>query len=78
MSTALPLDESAPDRAQPWVLHILEVNTMNFCSFASCIGKSNSTLEGLLIAVPNTLETEAVSLDIACFPWYDSTVKAAH
>lgn len=35
---------------------------MNFCSFASCIGKSNSTLEGLLIAVPNTLETEAVDI----------------
>lgn len=63
MSTALPLDEFAPDRPKPWVLHILEVNTMNFCSFASCTTRPDTTREELLIAVPNTLETEAVS------PW---------
>ncbi|KAI1775755.1 WD40 repeat-like protein [Hypoxylon cercidicola] len=62
MSTALPLDESAPDRAQPWILHILEVNTMNFCSFASCTTESDSNHGELLIAVPNTLETEAVDI----------------
>lgn len=62
MSTALPLDESAPERTRPWILHILEVNTMNFCSFASCAIRSDNSLDELLIAVPNTLETEAVSL----------------
>ncbi|KAI0173270.1 WD40 repeat-like protein [Hypoxylon sp. FL1284] len=62
MSTALPLDESAPDRAQPWILHILEVNTMNFCSFAACATEPDSTCHELLIAVPNTLDTEAVDI----------------
>ena len=57
MSTALPLDASAPARKQPWILHILEVNTMNFCSFAHCPGVD---AEELLIAVPNTLASESV------------------
>ncbi|CAK7563581.1 MAG: Astra associated protein 1 Asa1 [Sporothrix epigloea] len=46
MSTALPLDdessgsvsaklpESTASRPQPWMVHVLEVNTMNFCAFA--------------------------------------------
>ncbi|KAI1765393.1 WD40 repeat-like protein [Hypoxylon sp. FL1150] len=62
MSAALPLDESAPDRPQPWVLHILEVNTMNFCSFASCAPELDGSPEEIFIAVPNTLETEAVDI----------------
>ncbi|KAL7629761.1 Astra associated protein 1 Asa1 [Parahypoxylon ruwenzoriense] len=63
MSIALPLDESAPDRLQPWILHILEVNTMNFCSFASCTASPDAdTHDELFIAVPNTLETEAVDI----------------
>ncbi|KAI0844390.1 WD40 repeat-like protein [Daldinia vernicosa] len=62
MSTALPLDESVPERPQPWILHILHVNTMNFCSFASCPIAPNPTHDELFIAVPNTLETEAVDI----------------
>ncbi|KAI1373281.1 WD40 repeat-like protein [Hypoxylon crocopeplum] len=64
MSTSLPLDESAPQRPQPWILHILEVNTMNFCSFASCSTRPDATRDRgeLLVAVPNTLETEAVDI----------------
>ncbi|KAI1452734.1 WD40 repeat-like protein [Annulohypoxylon moriforme] len=62
MSTALPLDESAPQRPQPWILYILEVNTLNFCSFAYCPPTSDTTQDELLIAVPNTLESEAVDI----------------
>ncbi|KAI2472471.1 WD40 repeat-like protein [Annulohypoxylon bovei var. microspora] len=62
MSTALPLDESAPERPQPWILHILEVNALNFCSFAYCPHESDTTQDELLIAVPNTLESEAVDI----------------
>ncbi|KAI2640883.1 WD40 repeat-like protein [Hypomontagnella submonticulosa] len=62
MSTALPLDESALERPQPWILHILNVNTMNFCSFASCTTGPNTPNDELLIAVPNTLKTEAVGI----------------
>ncbi|KAI0134925.1 WD40 repeat-like protein [Daldinia grandis] len=62
MSTALPLDESVPERPQPWVLHILHVNTMNFCSFASCLAAPNLTHDELFVAMPNALETEAVDI----------------
>ncbi|CAJ2512333.1 Uu.00g053480.m01.CDS01 [Anthostomella pinea] len=63
LSIALPLDEAAPERPQPWVVHILEINTMNFCSFASCAARSDvASEEELLVAVPNTLASEAVDI----------------
>ncbi|KAG5915034.1 hypothetical protein E4U42_000175 [Claviceps africana] len=69
MSTALPLDGSAEERPQPWILHVVEVNTMNFCSFAACAadeGGSDTRLLGssaeILVAVPNTLASEAVDI----------------
>jgi len=50
------------------MLHLLEVNTMNFCAFAACPAlsgePSSRELPGnaeLLIAVPDTLASEAVS-----------------
>ncbi|KAJ9143099.1 WD domain-containing protein [Pleurostoma richardsiae] len=64
MSTALPLDPSSPSRPRPWMLHLLEVNTMNFCSFSSCRAElSEDPPPGeLLIAVPNTLASEAIDV----------------
>ena len=65
LSTTLPLDQSESERPQPWILHILEVNTMNFCAFASCpAGPAGpgSISDALLVAVPNTLSTESVRL----------------
>ena len=65
MSTVLPLDPSKESRPHPWILHMLEVNTMNFCSFSYCPASPDSTFvpHEILIAVPNTLASEAVS------PW---------
>ncbi len=61
MSTALPVDTPPEPRKQPWLLHILEVNTMNFCSFAQTDLPSNDEgSEELLIAVPNTMSSETV------------------
>ncbi|KAI0131785.1 WD40-repeat-containing domain protein [Xylariales sp. AK1849] len=62
LSTTLPLDPSPVPRPQPWILHILEVNTMNFCSFGSCSANPDGTEEELLIAVPNTLASESVDV----------------
>lgn len=59
MSIALPLDKAASPRPEPWVLHILNVNTMNFCAFAACHGQEEVADE-LLVAVPNTLASESV------------------
>lgn len=65
MSVVLPVDTPPEPRKQPWVLHILQVNTMNFCSFAQADGKAISTSESepeneLLVAVPNTMSSETV------------------
>lgn len=65
LSKILPVDTAPELRKQPWVLHILNVNTMNFCSFAQCSSSPDPTPEQaeeeLLIAVPNTLSSETVS-----------------
>lgn len=67
MSTVLPVDTAEKPRRKPWLLYSLEVNTMNFCSFACCIEprlsrpETNSEDGGLLVAVPNILTSETVS-----------------
>lgn len=63
LSAELPLDQSTKTRPLPWLLHLLEVNTMNFCSFAWCHtrAKDGAALEDeILVAVPNTLASERV------------------
>ncbi|KAK3324368.1 WD40-repeat-containing domain protein [Cercophora scortea] len=65
LSTTLPLDPSTETRPQPWLLHVLEVNTMNFCSFSHCPvspSSDSSTTSELLVAVPNTLASEAIDI----------------
>ncbi|KAJ2904483.1 putative protein of unknown function with WD40 repeat domain [Zalerion maritima] len=65
LGVLLPLDLSPTDMKQPWMLHLLEVNTMNFCSFASCPADYRLSIreaDELLVAVPNTLATEAVDI----------------
>ncbi|KAH6660996.1 WD40-repeat-containing domain protein [Truncatella angustata] len=62
LSTTLPLDPSSDSRPQPWLLHIIEVNTMNFCSFGSCRATEDESTEEILIAVPNTLASESVDI----------------
>ncbi|TGO57898.1 hypothetical protein BOTNAR_0192g00010 [Botryotinia narcissicola] len=36
MSKVLPVDTVSEERRKPWILHMLDVNTMNFCAFAVC------------------------------------------
>ncbi|RDW80529.1 hypothetical protein BP5796_05227 [Coleophoma crateriformis] len=67
LSTVLPVDTPPEPRRQPWVLHILNVNTMNFCSFACgpaypAPTAPPDTSDELLIAVPNTLSSETVDI----------------
>jgi hypothetical protein len=62
MSVVLPVDTPPQARKEPWVLHILHVNTMNFCSFAQTdVEASSESEDELLIAVPNTMSSETVS-----------------
>ncbi|TQN69010.1 ASTRA-associated protein 1 [Colletotrichum shisoi] len=64
LSKRLPLDETPEPRPQPWLLHLIEVNTMNFCSFASCAPLLGDAPEDadLLLAMPNTLASESVDV----------------
>lgn len=63
MSTTLPLDPSPEPRPKPWILYMLSINTMNFCSFSHCPASPHDAdaTPDLLVAVPNTLFSEAVS-----------------
>lgn len=64
MSVVLPVDTPPEPRKQPWLLHILMVNTMNFCPFAQCTpvatAENPTADDQLLIAVPNTKSSETV------------------
>lgn len=74
MSTTLPVENVSDARKQPWLLHSLYVNTLNFCSFTTCIARpaiedgavlrngDGGAEEELLIAVPNILSSETVTL----------------
>ena len=76
MSTVLPVDAPAPSTVQPWLLHLLTVNTLNFCSFAMCYDEmpmprppfSNSAIEAkntpnpILLAVPNTVDSGGIDI----------------
>jgi len=67
MSSVLPVDTPPEPRKQPWILHIVDVNTMNFCSFAwtPALPSSSSELdssEEILIAVPNIMTSETVDI----------------
>ncbi|KXX74827.1 ASTRA-associated protein 1 [Madurella mycetomatis] len=65
LSTSLPLDPSPEAQPQPWILHMLEVNTMNFCSFTYCpasLDSPPSASPEILVAVPNTLASEAIDI----------------
>jgi ASTRA-associated protein 1 len=48
----LPVDDSTSDRKQPWLLHSLAINTLNFCSFASIELATTSNGDSILVATP--------------------------
>ncbi|KAH6631465.1 WD40-repeat-containing domain protein [Chaetomium tenue] len=64
LSKKLPLDPTSETRPQPWILYMLEVNTMNFCSFSHCPVSpgSGAASPEILVAVPNTLASEAIDI----------------
>lgn len=70
----LPVDKPPDTTPQPWLLHMLTVNTLNFCSFAMCLDgiphpytvhtaiKARNHPPPILIAVPNTMDSGGVSI----------------
>jgi hypothetical protein len=66
MSVVLPVDTPPEPRKQPWILYSLDVNTMNFCSFAwtqesSGLSPENEPSDEILLAVPNIMTSESAS-----------------
>ncbi|MCJ1335361.1 ASTRA complex subunit [Bachmanniomyces sp. S44760] len=75
-SKNLPVDDPEAHVKQPWILHVLNVNALNFCSFAMCDAnqETHSTEElanlrdtgtvpkGVLLAVPNTDDSGGVDV----------------
>ena len=72
MDKTLPVEVTSTSRKQPWLLHALLVNTMNFCAFAMCRDGMPQVLSSvkalqdknvpcpILIAVPNTVDSGGV------------------
>lgn len=73
MDRTLPVDATNDTSPKsPWILHMLTVNTLNFCSFAMCYEEmpQNSSdamtvrdkyaHKPILIAVPNTVDSGCV------------------
>lgn len=72
MDKTLPIDAALTSRNQPWLLHALPVNTLNFCAFAMCRDGMPQVLASvkalpdkdapcpILIAVPNTVDSGGV------------------
>ncbi|OAR01291.1 hypothetical protein LLEC1_01187 [Akanthomyces lecanii] len=69
LASVSPLELTGDTPPQPWMLHVLDVNTMNFCAFSGCPNTpgSNTTLADdtsgtILVAVPNTLLAESIDI----------------
>ncbi|GJN79229.1 ASTRA complex subunit [Purpureocillium lilacinum] len=71
LSKALPVESVPSPRPNPWMLHLIEVNTLNFCSFAACASHEGAgpldprdlgASSDILVAVPNTLLSEAIDI----------------
>ncbi|MCJ1472445.1 ASTRA complex subunit [Lambiella insularis] len=76
LDKTLPVEDAVIERKKPEVLHSLTVNTLNFCAFAWCWDQSgplpgtnveplnnrSSTPAPILIAVPNSLNSDAIDI----------------
>lgn len=74
MGTTLPVDKPPDTSPHPWLLHMLTVNTLNFCSFAMCLDglpqpqslhmASNAKKDQppILVAVPNTIDSGGIDV----------------
>lgn len=70
LSTKLPVDGAAAEQnVQPWLVHSMDINALNFCAFAVCtdvdrrIQEVNAAEFGpLLLAAPNGLDSGGVDV----------------
>ncbi|KAF2152574.1 WD domain-containing protein [Myriangium duriaei CBS 260.36] len=62
LSKDLPVEGGQTERLNPWLLHSLDVNTLNFCSFAQCVDTTTDqqTHQNLLLATPGAADGSIV------------------
>lgn len=73
MDVTLPVVDAKRRRRQPWLLHVLDVNALNFCAFAMCedegaevkgtsgdLGAGGDGSRPVLVAVPNAVDSAGV------------------
>lgn len=69
-STILPVQDANVDRRSPWLLHELDVGTLNFCSMAVCrlsplAGGTGEAEDRLIIAIAGSKDSE---IDLRILP----------
>lgn len=72
-SVILPIEDPVTPRHEPWLLHTISVNTLNFCSFSACEASPSEAAQlsseavdtTLLVAVPGDTEGD---IDIYSLP----------
>ncbi|KAL8939918.1 MAG: hypothetical protein Q9211_002522 [Gyalolechia sp. 1 TL-2023] len=74
MEKTLPVNKPPSTAPQPWLLHLLTVNTSNFCSFAMCLDglpqpytphtavKAKNHSPPILVVVPNTIDSGGIDI----------------
>lgn len=69
MERTLPVDTTDTSKSvakkQPWLLHSMPVNAMNFCAFAMCRDGMpgpdfSKAAEPILVTVPNAIDSSGV------------------
>jgi len=72
-SVVLPIEDPTTPRHEPWLLHTISVNTLNFCSFSACHPSPSEVAQlfseaidtTLLVAVPGDTEGD---IDVYSLP----------
>jgi hypothetical protein len=72
-SVVLPIQDPVTPRHEPWLLHTISVNTLNFCSFSACEASPSEAAQlsfdaigtTLLVAVPGDTEGD---IDVYSLP----------
>ncbi|KAI5195265.1 WD40 repeat-like protein [Aureobasidium subglaciale] len=72
-SVVLPIEDPVTPRHEPWLLHTISVNTLNFCAFSACKASPSEAAQlfpeandtALLVAVPGDREGD---IDVYSLP----------
>ncbi|KAF3190480.1 ASTRA complex subunit [Orbilia oligospora] len=62
LDTRLPATSSSEHHRPPWLLHALDVNALNFCSFAICPSLKSASSNQILLAVPSSKDPNAIDI----------------